>query len=201
MQIQYITQDHPALSHAEQARRAYTNGIGWVQLRMKNASDSDMLVQAREALAYAREANGVLLINDRVDICQAVDAHGVHVGLTDMSVAEARNVLGAEKIIGATANTIEHIALHAAQGADYIGLGPLRYTTTKQNLSPIIGFAGYETIVAEMKRRKLQILVVAVGGITLADLPELHRLGLGAAISGALLRCLLENESIFPVSN
>jgi len=186
--IQYITQDHPQLSHAAQAKLMFENGISWVQIRMKNSTKNEFILQAAEAMEYAKAYNGILIINDHVDICQAVGAHGVHVGLSDTNVAEARNLLGSEAIIGGTANIIEDIELHISNGADYVGLGPFRFTTTKKNLSPIIGLEGYKLLVVEMKKRNINIPVVAVGGITMEDISLIQETGLyGVAISTALL--------------
>jgi thiamine-phosphate pyrophosphorylase len=186
--IQYITQDHSSLSHAEQARLMYENGINWVQLRMKNATKEEFIAEAKEAMVYAKALNGTLIINDHVDICRQTGAHGVHVGLSDMAIAEARSVLGDEAIIGGTANTIDDIEWHVKNGADYVGLGPFRFTTTKKNLSPIIGLEGYKKLVEEMKERNINIPVVAVGGITMNDIADIQATGLyGVAISSALL--------------
>ncbi len=187
--IQYISQDHPQLSHAEQAKLMFENGVNWVQIRMKNASKEEFIAEAEKAMVYAREFDGILLINDHIDICQQVGAHGVHVGLSDMSVAEARAILGDDAIIGGTANTIDDIELHLKNGADYVGLGPFRFTTTKKNLSPIIGLDGYKKLVEEMKKRNITIPVVAVGGITMDDIADIQATGLyGVAISSALLK-------------
>ena len=194
--LQYITQDNPRLTHAQQAKLMYENGISWVQLRMKNASKEQFIAEAEEALTYARKYKGILLINDHVDICKQVRAHGVHVGLKDMSVVEARAILGDDYIIGGTANTIEDIAWHVQNGADYIGLGPFRFTTTKKNLSPIIGLEGYKKLVSEMKNCDIHIPVVAVGGITMDDIPHIQATGLyGVAISTALLNHLTKTLS------
>ena len=84
-----------------------------------------------------------LIINDRVEVAVAVDADGVHVGKEDMPVREARRMMGEGKIVGGTANTVEDIREHYRGGADYIGLGPYRYTTTKKKLSPVLGLEGY----------------------------------------------------------
>ncbi len=192
--IQYITQDHPQVSHAEQAKLMYENGINWVQIRMKNASKEEFIAEAEKAMAFAREFDGILLINDHVDICKQVGAHGVHVGLSDMAIAEARSVLGEDAIIGGTANTIEDIEWHLKNGADYVGLGPFRFTSTKKNLSPIIGLDGYKKLVEEMKDRNINIPVVAVGGITMDDIADIQATGLyGVAISSALLNKFISN--------
>lgn len=192
--IQYITQDHPQLSHARQAKLMFENGIHWVQMRVKNSTKEEIVQQAKEALEYAKPYNATLIINDHIDICKAVGAHGVHLGLHDISVAEARTFLGVDSIIGGTANCIEDIELHIRNGADYVGLGPFRFTTTKQNLSPVIGLEGYKTLVAEMEKRNISLPIVAVGGITMEDIPQIHDAGIfGVAISTALLNKKLNN--------
>lgn len=192
--IQYITQDHPQLSHAAQAKLMFENGIKWVQIRMKNASKEEFIAEAKEAMVYAKALNGTLIINDHIDICQTVGAHGVHVGLSDMSIAEVRAILGDDAIIGGTANTLTDIELHLNNRADYVGLGPFRFTTTKKNLSPIIGLEGYKILVAEMKAKNINIPVVAVGGITMEDIADIQATGLyGVAISSALLNKFISN--------
>ncbi|MDA3823989.1 MAG: thiamine phosphate synthase [Bacteroidales bacterium] len=186
--IQYITQDNDSLTHAQQAKLMYENGISWVQIRMKNASKEAIVAQAEEAMHYAQQYNGTLIINDDVDICLQVGAHGVHVGLKDISVAEAKAQLGPDKIVGGTANTIDDIELHTKKGADYLGLGPFRFTTTKKNLSPVLGLDGYKHLVEEMRKRNITIPVVAVGGILLEDIAAIQATGLfGVAISSSLL--------------
>ena len=117
-----------------------------------------------------------------------VKADGVHLGLKDMPVDEARRILGPEVIIGGTANTIEDVVMHAQRGANYIGCGPFRFTTTKEKLSPILGLEGYRNITAEMKKRGICLPIVAIGGITRADIPEIMQTGVtGIALSGTIL--------------
>ena len=118
----------------------------------------------------------------------AVDADGVHVGLQDATVADARTLLGPGKIIGGTANTIHDVRQRQQEGCDYIGLGPFRFTTTKVKLSPILGVDGYRDIIAELEQLEAPYPpVYAIGGIQLADLPLLRSLGLyGVAISGLI---------------
>ncbi len=191
--IQYITQNSKYLSHAQQAKLMFLNGITWVQIRMKNCSHKLILEQSAEALQYAKKYKGTLIINDSVEIAKEIKAHGVHLGLNDIPVNDARAILGEKYIIGGTANTFHDIELQANYGADYIGLGPFRFTTTKNNLSPIIGLEGYKTIAKNLKRLKIKIPVVAVGGVTLEDISPIKKAGLhGAAISGALLKPFLE---------
>ena len=96
----------------------------------------------------------------------------MHLGLQDMSVSQARRLLGEDRIIGGTANTLEDIREHYRQGADYIGLGPCRYTTTKEKLSPVLGLGGYQRIMDQLRREGLTIPVVAT--FTLEDLALAH---------------------------
>src|ERR1700677_1717474 len=117
----------------EQIDAACMAGVRLIQLRMKEATDEEFLLTAREAKKICVLHGCMLIINDRVEVAVAADADGVHVGLEDMPVREARRRLGVGKIVGGTANTLEGIRQHYLGGADYIGLGPYRYTTTKKN--------------------------------------------------------------------
>ena len=109
-------------------------------------------------------------------------------------------MLGKGFIIGGTANTFADIRQHVADGADYIGCGPFRFTTTKQKLSPILGLDGYRSILVQMQEEGLTIPIVAIGGITREDIPSLKALGLsGIALSGGILKAeypVLEMETI-----
>jgi thiamine-phosphate pyrophosphorylase len=123
-----------------------------------------------------------------VEIAAEVKAHGVHLGKQDMSVRVARRRLGDGFIIGGTANTLEDIREHFRQGADYIGLGPYRYTTTKKNLSPVLGLEGYLSIMSRLRKEGIPIPVVAIGGIRMEDAAPLLEAGLqGIAFSGLLV--------------
>ena len=106
-----------------------------------------------------------------------------------MPVAEARALLGSGFIIGGTANTFEDVVMHHRGGADYIGCGPFRFTTTKKGLAPVLGVAGYEDITARMKATGIALPVVAIGGITADDIPAIMQTGVsGVALSGTVLR-------------
>ncbi len=103
-------------------------------------------------------------------------------------IADARRILGAEYIIGGTANTFEDVLQHYKAGADYIGCGPFRYTTTKKNLSPILGLEGYTAIIHRMQEKDIHLPIVAIGGITIADIPAVMQTGVsGIALSGTVL--------------
>ena len=113
----------------------------------------------------------------------------MHLGKHDMPVAEARRLLGNGFIIGGTANTFDDVKMHYEAGADYIGCGPFRFTTTKKNLSPILGLEGYRRIVSQMKEAGINLPIVAIGGITREDIPAILQTGVtGVALSGTILR-------------
>jgi thiamine-phosphate pyrophosphorylase len=174
---------------AEQIGAAVRAGIRLVQLRMKDASDAEFLDVAREAKDVCDAQGCMLIINDRVEIAVEVDAHGVHVGREDLPVREARRVLGEGKIVGGTANTFGDIREHFEGGADYVGLGPYRYTTTKKKLSPVLGLYGYREVMRELKAAGMAIPVMAIGGIGVEDVRGLVEAGVyGVAFSGALVR-------------
>jgi len=155
---------------------------------MKLASDDEMREVAVAAKKICDGYGCTFLINDRVEIAAEVGAHGVHLGKEDMGVGLARRMLGPGRIIGGTANTLEDIREHCWQGADYIGLGPYRYTTTKKNLSPVLGLGGYQRIMDQLRREAITIPVVAIGGIGKADAATLLEAGLhGVAFSGMLV--------------
>jgi thiamine-phosphate pyrophosphorylase len=156
-----------------------------VQLRVKALTEAEFLAVAREAVKICGALGARLIINDWVEIAMAVGADGVHVGKEDMPVREARRIMGEGKIVGGTANTMEDIREHLSCGADYIGLGPYRYTTTKEKLSPILGLEGYRRVMADVG---IAVPVYAIGGIGVDDIGPLVATGVyGVAFSGLLV--------------
>jgi thiamine-phosphate pyrophosphorylase len=122
-----------------------------------------------------------------VYLAQQLAADGVHLGLSDMKIEEARSLLGKTKIIGGTANTFEDVLQRFQEGCDYIGLGPFQFTETKAVLSPTLGISGYENIINKMKTQNIETPVYAIGGIQLEDIDELMKTGIhGIALSGLL---------------
>lgn len=187
-QIQFITHENNRFFYADGAEMALKGGCRWIQLRMKEASDADFIAVAEKIAPMCREYGATFILDDRVHLVNSCRANGVHLGRNDMPVADARNLLGEKMIIGGTANTIDDIERLWRDGADYIGCGPYRFTTTKKNLSPILGLEGYQYITNEMKQRGIQLPIVAIGGITAADIKPLIATGIdGIAVSGAIL--------------
>ncbi|MBJ2183989.1 MAG: thiamine phosphate synthase [Muribaculaceae bacterium] len=185
--LQFISHYNDRYDYIRGVREVLRGGCRWVQLRMKDADDDSFMAVGRSVGAMCREAGAVFVLDDRVHLVEALGADGVHLGKNDMPVAEARAILGRGKIIGATANTLDDMLAAVAAGADYIGLGPFRFTTTKARLSPVLGVEGYLRLMSAF-REKSSIPVVAIGGITAADVPALMDAGVsGIAMSGALL--------------
>lgn len=187
--VQFITHFTASISYLDSARIALEGGCRWVQLRMKDASEEELKNTAIRVQDLCRQYGATFIIDDHVDLVKQIGADGVHLGKLDMPIKEARERLGKGFIIGGTANTFEDIRQHVADGADYIGCGPFRFTTTKQKLSPILGLDGYRSILAQMKEEGLSIPVVGIGGITREDIPALKAVGLsGIALSGGILK-------------
>ena len=186
--IQFITHETGSIGYVEGARMALEGGCKWIQLRMKDASDDEVRQAAAEIQPMCKEHEAVFLLDDRVELVKELHADGVHLGKNDMPIDEARRILGEEYIIGGTANTFEDIQRIAAQGADYIGCGPFRFTTTKKNLAPVLGIEGYRDIIAKMRNAGINIPMVAIGGITPDDIDEILATGVqGIAVSGTVL--------------
>lgn len=187
--IQFISHSNERYSYIDGIRLSLEGGCKWVQLRMKDAPDEQVAQLGVQARGLCDRYGAKLILDDRVELVAKTGADGVHLGKNDMPIAQAREILGPGKIIGGTANTFEDIVAHWKSGADYIGCGPFRFTTTKKNLSPILGLEGYRDIVARMKDAGITLPLVAIGGITAEDIPAILETGVdGIAVSGTVLR-------------
>ena len=187
--VQFITHYTDRYTYLDSVRIALEGGCRWIQLRMKEVSPEEIIPIAKEAMAMCRKYGATFIIDDHVELVKLLGADGVHLGKNDMPISEARRILGKDFIIGGTANTFEDVRMHAEAGADYIGCGPFRFTTTKKNLSPVLGLEGYTDIVSKMKSEGINLPIVAIGGITKEDIPSLMKTGItGIAISGSVLR-------------
>jgi thiamine-phosphate pyrophosphorylase len=182
--LHYISQEPENGSHLTAITQALEAGCKWVQLRVKNRPSDEILEYAIEANRLCSRHGAKLIINDHPEIALKAGAYGVHLGLQDMPISLAREIVGEEMVIGGTANTIEHIEQRIAEGADYIGLGPYRFTTTKEKLSPILGWEGINAIMRKITR---PIPIIAIGGILPDDITLIKETGVhGVAVSGAI---------------
>lgn len=187
--LQFITHHNERYSYIDSARMALEGGCRWIQLRMKDANEEDMEHTAIVVQKMCRDYGATFIIDDNVALTKRIGADGVHLGKNDMPVAEARKMLGEGYIIGTTVNTFDDIvnALRTAT-PDYFGCGPFRHTTTKRNLAPVLGYEGYREVISKMRERNIEIPLIAIGGITKGDIPELLRCGVnGIALSGSIL--------------
>lgn len=151
--LQFITHYTEQYGYADAARLALEGGCRWIQLRMKDASPEEWMRTGAEVEALCRRYSATFILDDHVEWVDILHADGVHLGKSDMPIDEARRLLGQDRIIGGTANTLEDVMLHATRGADYIGCGPFRFTTTKEKLAPTLGLEGYRRILDGMKRK------------------------------------------------
>lgn len=189
LDLQFITHYTDQYDYYDSAVMALKGGCRWIQLRMKNASLDEIEQLAVRVKALCRHYEATFIIDDHVELVKKVEADGVHLGKNDMPIAEARRILGPDYLIGGTANTFEDVKMHHANGADYIGCGPFRFTTTKEKLSPVLGLEGYRHIVSQMKAVGINLPIVAIGGITYEDIVPIMETGVtGIALSGSILR-------------
>ncbi|MBE6312871.1 MAG: thiamine phosphate synthase [Bacteroidales bacterium] len=187
--LQFITHRTERYDEFEQTQLVLDGGCRWIQLRMKDATLDEVKSMAARIKKLCEPYEAALIIDDHVEIAKETGADGVHLGKNDMPPLEARELLGGEPFIGGTANTFDDIKQLFLWGVDYIGLGPFRYTTTKKNLSPVIGLDGYRNIFAQCRDNGIATPIVAIGGITADDIPGIMQAGAtGIALSGTILQ-------------
>ena len=181
----YLCTDSGLMSSAtveESVERAVQGGCSVVQLREKEASSLELFRLAERVKRVTDKYGVPLIINDRLDICQAVDAAGVHLWQSDLPCAEARRILGAEKIIGVSAATPEEAAKAQADGADYLGVGAVFPTATKTNTRKVT-----PEIIRGI-RQAVTIPFVVIGGVNAENITRLYGLGIdGAAVISAVI--------------
>lgn len=166
----------------ESVESGILGGCSVVQLREKNASSLELFQLAARVKRITDKYNVPLIINDRLDICLAAGAAGVHLGQSDLPCAEARKILGSDKIIGVSAATPEEASKAQADGADYLGVGAVFTTSTKTNTRPVTA----ETI--RGIRAAVTIPFVVIGGVNPQNITQLYGLGIdGAAVISAVI--------------
>ena len=167
----------PARSHVELADEILQAGAPLVQLRLKDHPSGTFVEIARAVKAVADRRGARLIINDRADVAQLVDAAGVHLGQEDLPPAAARQILGPGKIIGVSTHSLAQVETVARDGvADYIGFGPIYRTTSKERPDPVQGLEGLRAV-----RSRITLPIVAIGGITAATVPDALAAGADAA--------------------
>ena len=174
-------------SFLEKVETACRSGVTIVQLREKNLTTNQYYQLAKKVKEITDAYQVPLIIDDRLDVCLAVDAAGLHIGDDELPVSVARKVLGPEKILGVTAKTVKRALEAETWGADYLGTGAIFPTTTKEN-APITLISTLKTIC-----QTVAIPVVAIGGLTSENIDQL----IGTGIAGvAVVRDLMQAEDI-----
>lgn len=164
------------LSHAEQARRLISGGAIFIQLREKYASPKDFYKSAKDALEIARKNDVKIIINDRVDIALALKADGVHLGQDDLPPGEARKILGEKSIIGFSTHNVRQAVKAANFPINYVAIGPIFATTTKENPDKVVGLEG----VKKVREAVGNFPLVAIGGINSENFRKVLRAGADA---------------------
>ncbi len=172
------------LTHAEQTSRLIEGGAQIVQIREKHATPREFLAAAKAAVEVAARHQIPLIINDRADIALMVGAAGVHLGQDDLPPAAARGILGPGAIIGYSTHNLEQAKLASAMPIDYLAIGPIFSTASKEKPDPVVGLEGLR----EVRRAVPELPLVAIGGITIESAREVLAAGADSvAVIGALL--------------
>lgn len=177
-----VVVEAPGRGHVDIAEAAVKAGVSIIQLRDKNASSRKLFDYAAQLREITKKADVLLIINDRIDIALAVEADGVHLGQDDLTLKEAKRILGNDYIIGISATCFDEAVVAARDGADYIGLGPIYPTPSKDDATDPIGIEGLISV-----RKVIDIPIVAIGGITADNIVEVVRAGAdGIAVISAV---------------
>lgn len=176
-------------SAAELAAMAVDGGADTIQYRSKQTNIREVIDEAAAVRDVCARANVMFIVNDRVDVCMAVEADGVHLGRDDMPVETARRILGPLRTIGGTVRGVEHLQQALRAGADYVGLGPVFATTTKQVEHAIVGV---DTVreVSEVS----PVPVIAIAGIALSNVASVIEAG---AYGVAVIRAVCASSDVY----
>lgn len=188
--LQFITHYTQEYSYVDSARIALEGGCRWIQLRMKDTCEELMTKTALKVQEMCKEYGATFIIDDNVMLAKRIGADGVHLGKNDMPINEARKIVGDDFIIGGTVNSFEDVLFNIqTESPTYFGCGPFRFTSTKKNIAPILGYEGYKNIISRMREYNIKTPIVAIGGITKDDIPKLLDIGVsGIALSSSILR-------------
>jgi thiamine-phosphate pyrophosphorylase len=169
-------------SHMELARLSIAGGADTIQLRQKHGSTREMIEVARNMKKICAEAGVTFIVNDRVDVAMAAKADGVHLGQDDFPIPLARELLGEDCILGGSAATMEEAQKCLAEGANYVGFGPVYPTTSKDDAGPISGADVLKKVV-----EAIPVPIIAIGGVSAENTPEVIRAGAhGIAVISAV---------------
>lgn len=182
--VYFITDPGAPASVPDQVRAAVAAGVGFIQLRDKHASDTEMAALARALQQITRPAGAVLVINDRVQVATEIGADGLHVGQGDGDIAAIRARIGPDMLLGLSIETLEQLGSIPPDSVDYLGVGPLRATATKPDAAQPLGMDGLARIVAAAR-----LPCVAIGGIKPGDAAPIRQAGaVGIAVVSGISR-------------
>jgi thiamine-phosphate pyrophosphorylase len=191
IELQLITLDLEELTHTEQVRQACEAGATWVQFRSKTLSFEQKLEECIQIRAITKEYKCVFIVNDSVTLAAKVKADGVHLGQKDLHPMRARNTLGTKKKVGLTINSLEQAQVLKKEistkltSVDYVGVGPFKATTTKENHSEPLSIEDYKGICKELEG----IPAVGIGSVLATDISELLSYGLsGVAVASGVFK-------------
>jgi thiamine-phosphate pyrophosphorylase len=185
--LQYITHDIPHLSHVEQAQLACEAGAKWIQYRCLTKTDDELLSELHLVAEICDDWGATLIVTDHIHLKGKADIQGFHIEDMNADFLALRSQLGEEMTLGGSSNTVEGLIRLWQQGADYAGFGPFGPTSTKPNTLPLLGLEGYATGIEALKQQDIDLPVLAVGGVTLNDVPALMQTGVfGIAVSSAI---------------
>lgn len=185
--LQFITHDIHQHSHIEQANIACSEGAKWIQYRCLTKNDEELLEDINAIAGICDDWGATLIVTDHIHLNGKADIQGFHIEDMDADFVKLREQLGEAVTIGGSSNTVEGLIRLAAEGADYAGFGPFYTTRTKPNTAPLLGVEGYEKAMQVLKAQKINLPVLAVGGVTLSDIDPLMATGIfGIAVSEAI---------------
>ncbi|MFI5451306.1 thiamine phosphate synthase [Pedobacter sp. UC225_61] len=185
--LHFITHDILQHSHIAQAQIACEAGAKWIQYRCLSKADDELLSDINTIAAICDDWGATLIVTNHIHLKDKADIQGFHIEDMDADFIALRKQLGEGYTLGGSSNTIENLIRLANEGADYAGFGPFKVTTTKPNNAPLLGVKGYADAMEALKKANIVLPILAVGGVTLTDIPQLLETGIyGIAASSAI---------------
>jgi thiamine-phosphate pyrophosphorylase len=187
--LHFITHDLAHLSHVDQVRIMCEAGGKWVQYRCLTKSDEELLKDINIIAEICDDWGATLIVTDHVHLQGKADIQGFHIEDMNANFLSLRDSLGEATTIGGSSNTVEGLLRLANEGVDYAGFGPFAHTDTKPNNAPLLGVEGYADAMLKLKEMQVELPVLAVGGVKIADVDALMQTGIfGIAASAAINR-------------